>query len=111
VTYARKIDKAEARIDFNRPAVELHNHIHGVSPFPGAWLTLPDRGRDVRVKVLRCDVVQGAGEPGEVLDDRLTIACASGAVRLLELQREGKGAMTADDFLRGLIVAPGTRLA
>jgi len=111
VTYAKKIDKAEARIDFNRTAVQLRNHIHGLSPFPGAWLTLPDRGRDIRVKVLRCEVIEAAGAPGEVLDDHLTIACAEGAVRLLELQREGKGAMQADAFLRGLAVAPGTRLA
>jgi methionyl-tRNA formyltransferase len=111
VTYAKKIDKAEARIDFNRPAVELRNRIHGLSPFPGAWLPLPDRGRDVRVKVLRCEVIEAAGMPGEVLDDHLTIACVEGAVRFLELQREGKGAMEADAFLRGLIIAPGTRLA
>jgi methionyl-tRNA formyltransferase len=111
VTYARKIDKAEARIDFNRTAVEARNHIHGLSPFPGGWLTLPDRGRDVRVKILRCEVIEAAGAPGEVLDDHLTIACAEGALRLLELQREGKGAMGAEAFLRGLAVAPGTRLA
>jgi methionyl-tRNA formyltransferase len=111
VTYAKKIDKAEARIDVNRPAVDVRNHIHGLSPFPGAWLTLPDRGRDVRVKVLRCEVIEPSGAPGEVLDDHLTIACGGGAVRFLELQREGKGAMAADAFLRGLAVAPGTRLA
>jgi methionyl-tRNA formyltransferase len=110
VSYAKKIDKAEARIDFNRPAVEVRNHIHGLSPFPGAWCFFPDRGRDVRVKVLRCEVVEGSGMPGEVLDDRLTLACTTGAVRLLEVQREGKGAMGADAFLRGLSVVPGTRV-
>jgi methionyl-tRNA formyltransferase len=111
VTYAKKIDKAEARIDFDQRAIALLNHIHVLSPFTGAWLTLPDRSRDVRVKVLRCELIEAAGAPGEVLDDHLTIACADGALRLLELQREGKGAMQADAFLRGLAVAPGTRLA
>jgi methionyl-tRNA formyltransferase len=110
VTYARKIDKAEARIDFNRPATDVRNHIHGLSPSPGAWCSFPDRGRDVRVKILRCELAEGNGAPGEALDDRLTIACAAGAVRLLEVQREGKGAMSADAFLRGLPVSPGTRL-
>jgi methionyl-tRNA formyltransferase len=110
VTYAKKIDKAEARIDFNRPAIEVRNHIHGLSPFPGAWCLFPDRGRDVRVKVLKCELADGKGTPGEVLDDRLTIACATGAVRFLEVQREGKGAMSADAFLRGLAVTPGTRI-
>jgi methionyl-tRNA formyltransferase len=110
VTYAKKIDKAEARIDFNRTATEVRNHIHGLSPFPGAWCLFSDRGRDARVKILKCETVDGAGAPGEVLDDRLTIACASGAVRFLDVQREGKGAMSADAFLRGLPVATGTRL-
>ncbi|MBL8907132.1 MAG: methionyl-tRNA formyltransferase, partial [Rhizobiales bacterium] len=110
VTYAKKIDKAEARIDFNRSAGEVRSHIHGLSPFPGAWCVFADRGRDVRVKVLKCETVDGKGAPGEVLDSRLTIACASGAVRFLEVQREGKGAMSVDAFLRGLPVAPGTRL-
>jgi len=110
VTYAKKIDKAEARIDFNRAATGVRNHIHGLSPFPGAWCNIPDRGRDMRVKVLKCEVVEGSGAPGEVLDDRLTIACAADAVRFLEVQRQGKGAMSADAFLRGLPVAPGTQL-
>lgn len=110
VTYARKIDKAEAKIDFNRHASDVRNHIHGLSPFPGAWFSVSDRGRDVRVKALRCEVVAGSGAAGEVIDDRLTIACASGAVRLLEVQREGKGAMSAESFLRGLPIAVGTRI-
>jgi methionyl-tRNA formyltransferase len=110
VAYARKIDKAEARIDFNRTAAEVRNHIHGLSPFPGAWCLFPDRGRDVRVKILKCETADGAGAPGEVLDDRLTIACALGAIRFLDVQREGKGAISADAFLLGLPVATGTRL-
>jgi len=111
ITYARKIDKGEARIDFHRLAMGVRNHIHGLSPFPGAWFSIPDRGRDLRVKVLRAEVLEGSGTPGEVLDDRLTIACGAGAVRLLEVQREGKGPMSAEAFLRGLPVAAGTRLA
>jgi len=111
VTYARKIDKAEARIDFNHPAAQVRNHVHGLSPFPGAWLLIPDRDRQARVKVLACRVTDGKGNPGEVIDDRLTIACAKDAVQLLEVQREGKGPMSAEAFLRGLPVAAGTRLA
>ncbi|MFO0990316.1 MAG: methionyl-tRNA formyltransferase [Hyphomicrobiales bacterium] len=110
VTYAKKIDKAEAKIDFNRDAADVRNHIHGLSPFPGAWFSLSDRGRDVRLKVLRCEVVEGNGAAGEALDGSLTIACATGAVRLLEVQREGKGAMSAQSFLRGLPVPAGTRI-
>jgi methionyl-tRNA formyltransferase len=104
VTYARKIGKAEARISFSRPALEVRNHIHGLSPFPGAWFELAG----TRVKVLLCEVVEAGGQPGVFCDDRLTIACGSGAVRLIKLQREGKAAMTADDFLRGFPIAAGT---
>ena len=103
VTYARKIGKAEARISFSRPALEVRNHIHGLSPFPGAWFELAG----TRVKVLLCEVVEAGGQPGVFCDDRLTIACGSGAVRLIKLQREGKAAMTADDFLRGFPIAAG----
>lgn len=104
VTYARKIDKAEARIDFSKSAAEVCRHIHGLSPFPGAWL--PVNG--TRIKALLCEVVQGHGTPGTFIDDHLTIACGSGAVRLLKLQREGKGAMEARDFLRGFPISQGT---
>jgi methionyl-tRNA formyltransferase len=106
VTYARKIDKTEARIDFTRPAAEVRNHIHGLSPFPGAWTMIGN----VRVKVLKAEAVGGAGEPGTALDDGLTIACGTGAIRLMEVQREGKGAMLAEQLLRGLPVPAGTRL-
>jgi methionyl-tRNA formyltransferase len=104
VTYARKIDKAEAHIDFGRSAEEVRNHIHGLSPFPGAWFAV----NGTRIKVLRCEVIDRGGEPGSFIDDRLCIACGRGAVRLLKLQREGKGAMEADEFLRGFPVPSGT---
>jgi len=107
VTYAAKIDKAEARIDWRKPAREVLRHIHGLSPFPGAWAEL----ENARVKILRCELAQGAGEPGAVLDDHLTIACGDGAIRIIELQREGKGRMQAADFLRGVPVSPPMRLA
>jgi methionyl-tRNA formyltransferase len=110
VTYAAKIDKAEARIDWNRPAREVLRHIHGLSPFPGAWCEMPLEGAAQRVKILRCEIVGGSGEPGAVLDDRLTIACEPGALRILELQRAGKQPMKAEEFLRGTPVKPPARL-
>ncbi|KZY93517.1 MULTISPECIES: methionyl-tRNA formyltransferase [unclassified Erythrobacter] len=105
-TYSAKIDKAEARIDWDRPAVEVVRHIHGLSPFPGAWFELDGQ----RVKLLRAEVVEGAGTPGEVLDERLAIACSEGAIRPLELQRAGKPKMDLDTFLRGNAVAKGVIL-
>ncbi|MEH6952105.1 methionyl-tRNA formyltransferase [Nitrobacter sp. NHB1] len=110
VTYAAKIDKAEARIDWSRPARELLRHIHGLSPFPGAWCEMPLDGERVRVKVLRCEVAKGSGEAGELLDDRLTIACKDGAIRVLELQRAGKPPMKAEAFLNGTPLQPPMRL-
>jgi methionyl-tRNA formyltransferase len=98
-TYANKIDKSETRIDWTKPWHEVHNHCRGLSPFPGAWFELPGAGR---VKILRTTKGIGVGQPGRVLDDKLTIACGSGAVRLLELQRAGKQPMPADEFLRGM---------
>ena len=109
-TYARKIRPAEARIDWNRPAVELDAHIRGLSPFPGAWFEAPSSRGPVRVKALLSKVEPGGGTVGEVLDDALLVACGEGAVRLLRLQREGKGPQDADALLRGLPLAPGTRL-
>jgi methionyl-tRNA formyltransferase len=111
VTYAAKIDKAEARIDWTRPAREVLRHCHGLSPFPGAWCEMPLDGEAVRVKVLRCECVDRDGAPGTVLDDRLTIACGRGAVRILELQRAGKQPMTAEVFLRGTPLKPPGRLS
>ena len=106
VTYAKKIEKAESRIDWSLPAGEVHNHIRGLSPFPGAWFELELGGKPVRVKVLRSSLAEGSGAPGTVLGD-LTIACGSGAVRLVQVQREGKSAMDAATFLRGVGAMPG----
>lgn len=106
VTYAKKIEKAESRIDWALPAEEVHNHIRGLSPFPGAWFELELGGKPVRVKVLRSSLAEGSGTPGSVLSD-LTIACGSGAVRLVQVQREGKSAMDAATFLRGAGAMPG----
>jgi methionyl-tRNA formyltransferase len=105
VTYAAKIDKAEARIDFTRPSREIHNLIRGLSPLPGAWFEATAAGKVERVKVLRAGLADGSGVPGEVLDDALTVACGSRAVRLLELQRAGKKPMGAAEFLRGFPLA------
>jgi methionyl-tRNA formyltransferase len=107
VTYAAKIEKAEARIDWNRPARAVLRHIHGLSPFPGAWGEMTLEGEVARVKILRCELVDGSGAPGEVLDDRLAIACKEGALRILELQRAGKQPMKAADFLRGTPLRAG----
>lgn len=107
VTYAAKIDKAEARIDWTKPARDVLRHIHGLSPFPGAWSELADVSENARVKILRCELATGSGAPGAVLDDQLTIACGEGAIRILELQREGKARMQATDFLRGVPLKAG----
>ncbi|MDP2410138.1 MAG: methionyl-tRNA formyltransferase [Pseudolabrys sp.] len=106
VTYAQKIAKAESRIDWTKPWRDVHNHIRGLSPFPGAWFELGG----VRVKVRQSTKGEGSGKPGVALDDRLTIACGDGAVRLVELQRAGKQPMQSDEFLRGTAVARGTQL-
>jgi len=107
-TYAAKIDKAEARIDFSRSAEEVHNLIRGLSPFPGAWFEMDLSGKPVRIKALRSALCDGSGTPGVLLGDNLSIACGSGAVRLTQVQREGKGAMDAATFLRGAGALPGT---
>lgn len=109
-TYAKKIKAEEARIDWTRPAVEIDRHIRGLSPFPGAWFEAPSAMGPVRVKALLSAAAEGAGAPGDVLDEALTIACGDGAVRLLKVQREGRGAQSADEFLHGFPLAPGTRL-
>jgi methionyl-tRNA formyltransferase len=109
-TYAAKIDPAEARIDWTRPARLVSAHIRGLSPQPGAWFEA-DLGKGVtRIKVQRCVAADGSGAPGEVLDDALLIACGEGAIRILQLQRPGKGPMNADDFLRGSRIEKGARL-
>ena len=99
VTYAKKIDKAETKIDFTKSAVEVRNHIHGLSPFPGAWCILAGS----RVKVLKAQAVD------HVIDDVLTFACGSGAIKFFSLQREGKGVMDAATFMRGFPIIPGTK--
>lgn len=111
VTYAAKIEKAEARIDWNRPAREVLRHIHGLSPFPGAWCEITIEGAAARVKILRCELADGSSAPGDLLDDRLTVACRQGALRILELQRAGKQPMKADEFLRGTPLKPPMRLS
>lgn len=105
-TYAAKIDKAEARIDFTRSAEEVHNLIRGLSPFPGAWFELELGGKPVRIKALRSALTTSSGEAGALVGDDLTIACSTGAVRLVQVQREGKGAMDAATFLRGAGTLP-----
>jgi methionyl-tRNA formyltransferase len=110
VTYAAKIEKAEARIDWNKPARAVLRHIHGLSPFPGAWCEMASEGEPARLKILRCELADGSGAAGDVLDDHLTIACQQGAMRILELQRAGKAPMKAEDFLRGTPLKPPMRL-
>jgi len=110
VTYAAKIEKAEARIDWNRPAHAVLRHIHGLSPFPGAWCEIPSEGEPARVKILRCALIDRSGVPGELLDDHLTVACGHGAIRILELQRAGGKPMKAEEFLRGTPLKPPMRL-
>jgi methionyl-tRNA formyltransferase len=107
VTYAKKIEKAEAHIDFSKSAIEARNHIHGLSPFPGAWCMM----NGARVKILQCLAVEQSGIAGEMVDDALTVACGVGALRFVSLQREGKGVMDAGTFLRGFPILQGTRLS
>ena len=110
VIYARKIKPAEARIDWTCPAAVLDGHIRGLSPYPGGWFEAPSSRGPVRVKALLSRVEAGGGAPGEVLDGGLRVACGEGVVRLLRLQREGKGPQDAETFLRGLPLPAGTRL-
>jgi methionyl-tRNA formyltransferase len=107
VTYAAKIAKAETRIDWSRPCADVHNHIRGLSPFPGAWFEMDG----VRVKALRSTLARGKAAPGTALDDTLTIACGDGAIRLVQIQRAGKQPMQSGEFLRGTPVKQGTVLA
>ncbi|MCK8780312.1 methionyl-tRNA formyltransferase [Rhizobium sp. NTR19] len=109
VLYASKIDKGETRIDFSRPARDVHNHIRGLSPFPGAWFEAEINGRQERIKVLGSELSDGSGQAGTVLDDGLTVACAEGAVRLTKLQKAGGKPLAAAEFLRGTPLAAGTR--
>ncbi|MGH6852429.1 MAG: methionyl-tRNA formyltransferase [Methylocella sp.] len=111
VTYAHKIDKAEARIDWRKPASDVHNLIRGLAPAPGAFFEVGLGKGLERVKVFRTQIAEGVGMPGRVLDDCLTIACGIGALRVLEVQRSGKAPMPAGEFLRGARIAKGMLLA
>lgn len=106
ITYAEKIDKSEARIDWSWTAAEVDRHVRGLSPFPGAWTEINGQ----RVKLLASRMGSGCGAPGHVLDDDLTIACGRGAIDVLRLQRAGKGAQDVEEFLRGMPVPKGTKL-
>jgi methionyl-tRNA formyltransferase len=111
VTYAAKIEKTEARIDWNKPAHTVLRHIHGLSPFPGAWCEIAIEGEQLRVKILRCAMADGSGAAGDVLDEHLAVACKQGAIRILELQRAGRQPMKAEEFLRGTPLKPGAHFA
>ena len=110
VTYAEKIDPAETRIDWARPAPEVHDMIRGLSPYPGAWFEVGINGKSERIKALGSTLAEVSGAPATLLDDHLTIACGEGAVRLTEIQRAGKKPMTADRFLRGVPLRAGMKL-
>jgi len=107
VTYAGKISKNETRIDWSKSWKDVHDRIRGLSSFPGAWFEVDG----VRIKVLRSTKGEGSGPAGTALDDKLTVACGAGAVRLMLVQRAGKQPMSADEFLRGTPVKPGARVA
>ena len=112
VTYAAKVDKGETRLDFRRPAQEVHNRVRGLSPAPGAWFEAVHEGRSERIKLLRTAVLAHAASapPGTILDDALSIACGEGAVRMLKVQRSGRKPMAAGEFLRGFPLGKGARL-
>lgn len=101
VVYASKIEKAESRIDWSKPALEVHNHIRGLSPFPGSWCEMELGGKPQRVKIINSEMASGSGEAGRVQDNVLTICCGEGAIKLIRLQRAGKQAQSAEEFLRG----------
>lgn len=110
ITYAAKISKTEAAIDWTRPARAVHDHVRGLSPAPGAFTAIALGGRSERLKVLETRIAAGSGTPGTTLDDAFTVACGDGAVRLVTVQRAGKAPMPAEAFLRGTAVPAGTRL-
>jgi methionyl-tRNA formyltransferase len=110
VTLAPKIANRETRIDWTRPWKAVHDHCRGLSPGPGAWFELAQAGAPLRIKVLRTTLGEGRGPPGTLLSGRFDVACAEGAVRILELQRAGRQPMGAEEFLRGTKIAPGAKL-
>jgi methionyl-tRNA formyltransferase len=109
-TYATKIEKTETHIDWYRPAHKVLRFIHGLSPSPAAWCEMPIGNQAARVRILRCELADGEGVPGELLDDRLTIACGQGAIRILELQKAGGAPMEANVFLAGARLRRPARL-
>ena len=109
-TYAKKIRVSEAKVRWDRPGARVDRQIRGLSPFPGAWFMAPSERGPVRVKALLCRLEDGAGEPGEVLDDSFLVACGEQAVRILRAQREGRAPQVAETFLRGFPIARGQRL-
>ncbi len=111
VTYAEKIAPGETRIDWSRPALEVHNFIRGLSPYPGAWFEAMLNGKPERVRALRSKLVEVSGTAGTVLDEHLTVACGEGAVRLAQVQRAGKRPMAADEFLRGVKLPAGSTVS
>ena len=110
ITYAHKINNEEARMDWTLPAQSLHNHVRGLSPFPGAFCMMDGAKGPERLKILRTTMATGAGQPGEVLNQHGLIACGEGALRLLEVQKSGAKPMKIDEFLRGFALPPGTLL-
>ncbi|MGV3550496.1 methionyl-tRNA formyltransferase [Rhizobium sp.] len=110
VLYAAKIGKEESRIDFSKPAPEVHNHIRGLAPFPGAWFEAEINGKPERIKVLKTELAHGSAEPGTIIDAHLAIACGASAVRPLRLQRAGGKPLDLADFLRGTALPSGTRV-
>ncbi len=110
VLYAAKIQKTESRIDWSKPAADVHNHIRGLTPAPGAWCEMQIGSKLERVKILGTTIGEGSGQPGEVLDTSLTIACGSGAIRLVTLQKAGGKPVDATAFTRGTALAIGTIL-
>ncbi|MGK2921372.1 MAG: methionyl-tRNA formyltransferase [Methyloceanibacter sp.] len=108
VTYAAKLDNKETRIAWTLPAQEVHDHIRGLAPYPGAWFEFEQGGRRERVKVLGSVLAEGSGVAGTLLDERLTVACGKGAVRLTKVQRAGRKATAGEAFLRGTSLRPGT---
>jgi methionyl-tRNA formyltransferase len=106
VTYASKISKGEARIDWSRPASQLVRHIQGLAPFPGAWFEFDGE----RIKLLAAVEFDGGGQPGQVLDEKMTVACGQGSIQPMLVQRAGKGALSTEELLRGFAIPRGTLL-
>ncbi|MGO4871720.1 MAG: methionyl-tRNA formyltransferase [Roseiarcus sp.] len=109
VTYARKIEKSEAPIDWTADAIRVRNHLHGLSPSPGAYGEIDCGGRTERIKILRAVAVERSGPPGVVLDAEMTVACGMGAIRVVEAQRAGRSAMSGAELMRGGKIATGAR--